>query len=288
MSNIKLITMGLPTDEQIVSRNKFIADQIYPLVIKPIDDKRYIMLFSAYENCTESFTFLQLLILAENLEAKKFIDNMDIHINKICHNIKLLNIYNDIIKKLKSDNLYSTDLRMKESEKFNAYYKCTAIKKNNDNAEVLDVYIARNKFIAINLYLNKLDNFIDNKFLLLEENNMKKFESIEKIEYDSSMNFGTWIISHYVLYSSPYKKYKVNIISKPKKDKILISPLSTDLYLSFYKEDILIKNKVEDSKYIYLIYDEYDREKVTGYSVLKIAKELANKNGIINTDIIYY
>lgn len=313
---MELIKLGLPKEENIVSRNKFIANQILPIGFKPANKSgtMFLVLFVASQDMDESCIYLQFMISINSKFEEQYLKNHELNIVNMKAGSKVYSTYKELVKDLNKSNLYSTDLALNDEDDFPLYYHSIAVRPiDNTHASVLDIYLNREYFVKLNIYLNRLNNIGHNHIKRIEQElvitklapelsftdpklNNIEFVSIEKIKHDATArvvtSFGTININHYTMWCGP-SVFKMNYLSPIDKDHISIplsNPLDINLYDAFYNKHNIIQDIFTYNDQLFILYEDYSD--ITGEfkntKVLKISKELADKTNFIDYNNMIY
>lgn len=302
---MELAKLGLPKEENIVTRNKFIANNVLPIAFKPTNVKnRFLALFVAIQDIDESCIYLQSIIAINNKFELDYIMHHELNIANMTKNSKTLEAYQNMIKNMTNSNIYATDFIMNDEKDFPLYYHSLAIKAiDQTHASVLDLYFNRDYFIKINLYLNRLANI--NKFsnnhvpeALFNDPRLHNIEfvQIEKIKHDATARIvtqhGTININHYTMWCGP-SVYKMNYLSPIDKDHTSIplsNPLDINLYNAFYESHTFIDELITYNDQVFLLYEE--RSEITkdfkSMKALKLSKELVDKTNFLDSNNMIY
>lgn len=257
-----LYRVGMPEDDDIIVRDKFIIDIIIPLCIKKISEEQYSILYFAEQESTESSIFLQSIIkFDENDEG--FLNNHPLNVINIQRNPDRLAFYNEKIKHI-NGNMFNTDFDMEEYEENRRYFYAKGIKALNlkdgvTKAALMDLLITRDNFIKINLFMTnflKLDYSAESIFINKKIKNVQ-FLTVNSVKLNgSAANRLTGIVySSYYIGRGP-TQYRMNFIS-PYKEGKLVNPMLPNTFAALYQEDFLIKNIIFDGHKdrIYILYE---------------------------------
>ena len=302
---MELAKLGLPKEENIVTRNKFIANNVLPIAFKPTNvENRFLALFVAIQDIDESCIYLQSIIAINNKFELDYIMHHELNIANMAKNSKTLEAYQNMIKNMTNSNIYATDFIMNDEKDFPLYYHSLAIKAiDQTHASVLDLYFNRDYFIKINLYLNRLANI--NKFsnnhiheALFNDPRLNNIEfvQIEKIKHDATARiatqYGTININHYTMWCGP-SVYKMNYLSPIDKDHTSIplsNPLDINLYNAFYDKHVFIDEFIVYHDQVFVLYEEKSEitDDFKSMKALKLSKELADKTNFIDYNNMIY
>lgn len=292
---MQIAKLGLPLNEFVVSKNKFVANHIFPIAIKSTaKNDMFLLLFYTYQDFDDSVAFFQLMVHVDNPFDQEYLFNHHMHIKNTSMSPEREKMYTEYISKLNTENIYASDFDFVEDKEHKNYYHSVGIRGiDNSHAAWLDIYLPRNVYIKIRLYLDK---FINTKgahefiFLSPKYNNLK-FESIEQIKYDATSTFELHDklvnISHYTMHCGP-TKFVMNLVTPIDDNHInsaLRNPLDINLYMSFYKDHTYITDIIVDKEYVYLLYEElYDVDNKTFKAVyaLKIPTDLINTTNFVD------
>ena len=300
-----LVKLGLPKEENIVTRNKFIVNKIVPIAIRETNiENQFIILFAASQDYDDSYVFLQILVNTENELDLEYLKNHNLNIfrfkdKKVYNeNNKEFASYLQIISKMTSSNVYGTDLRMEESKDHPFYYHCVAVRAiDKSHASLLDLYFTTDNFVKTNIYLNRIISIPFNKYIHEEIFQNKKFNNVEMVGVETVKIDGTKTVNHLTVsyYTTHYtmncgpSKYVFNWLTVGSDKNILKNPLDSSLYDSFYKDHFDAKESFLDNKYCYLIYEE--KSPIDGsfkkIKVLRLKPELVEKTNIVDYENIF-
>ena len=291
-----LYRVGLPEDIDIIVRDKFIVDKINPFCIKKISDDQYSMLFYLEQHSTDADLFLQCIFKFDK-DDEGFLNNHPLNIVNIQREQDRLNDYNDKISNM-SGNVFNTDFDMEKDSENPRYFYCKAIKalnlgESNTKASLMDLYITRDNFIKISLFLVKflkMDYSAEAIFKSSKINNLE-FVNIEHIKLNGSCidKGNNLVYSNYTLGVGP-TTYNLNFISPAIENRDLINPM---LYNSFdnYRDSFVINDIIKDihNNVIYILYEV--RAKITNsYKktiILVLAKDIYDHSNFVEYDKVY-
>ena len=157
---MELYRLGLPNDNVIIARDKFIIDIIIPLSIKKINDKDYSILFFAEQTSTESSLFLQSIIAMSEEEDEGFLNNHPLNIINIQRDPERLKFYNEKIDSMHG-NTFNTDFDMCQNKEEPRFFSAISTKPiyvagaKEAQASVMDLLITRDNFIRLSLFFTK-------------------------------------------------------------------------------------------------------------------------------------
>lgn len=290
-----LYRMGTPTDESIVSRDKFIINQMLPVVIRKASENHYMILFLCTQSSDDEKIYLQMSINADNIKDKEFLDSHSLNIEVIRTNLNRLQMYSDMIEDITDSNVYVTDLMMEESEEFKFHYKSMGIRTvDKEYASVVDLYITRDVYIQINMFfIHFMAKDITAESVFMSKKYHKvEFVSIDHIKLDASYHDikNDIVFNHYTVGCGP-TIFKFNYISPHIKLRKLKNPMIDIHYSVFYGKDFVMSDMIYDSKRdcLYLIYEETDSitNKFKCTKALRLNKEIYEKSNFMNIEKIY-
>lgn len=304
-----------PNEEQIVTRNKFIVNDIFPIAIQatPIELNKFIILFQAHQDYDDSFIYIQIMVQAENdFIDKEFFVRHPLNMDNIKNNKDIQKIYNNMISKMNGNNLYISDLKMTECESQPMYFQSCGIKViDNTHASVLDLYIPRDNYVKIMLYLDTIQNrpfsfFLDGVtnheaiFSCPKFHNIE-FVRVETVKLDGTRHFEgnkSLFTSHYTMHCGP-SKYVMNwnvgavcnTVNGEGEEVVppLINPMDKSLYDPFYSNDYFVDFLFIDNEILHVLYEErspidYSFKKM---KLLKLTKDLYDKTNFVNFGKIF-
>ncbi|MBR6289175.1 MAG: hypothetical protein IKR19_07570 [Acholeplasmatales bacterium] len=294
-----LYRLGLPDDEAIIVRDKFVVDTIIPLCLRKATDKDYALLFYAVQDSTESSLFLQSIVRVTDDLDEGFLNNHPLNLSNIRRDPKRLAFYNEKIDSMHG-NTYNTDFDMEEYEDNKTYFITHATKAiyvqstKEPQAALVDVLIPRTIFIRISLFFTKFlirDSYAESMFITPKLNNLT-FETISHVKLDgSSWNKATGMVyNHYTMGNGP-TMYKMTFISPAKKDGKLRNPMIAEHYNTFYGKDFLIRDIIFDyhKDRIFVLYEL--RSDITnqykGTKILVLNKEIYDHTNLVDLYKVY-
>lgn len=302
---MELAKIGMPNKENVVVKNKFIANEILPIAFKPTTTKdRFLVLFVAIQDNDESCVYFQSMLSIKDDFELDYMIHHSLNIINMKENSKALETYKGLVKNMTSSNVYMTDFTMDIIEDHPMYYHATAIRAiDQTHAAILDVYLPREIFIKINLYISRLANI--NKFSLQHIPEMLfrdprlasiEFVTIEKIKHDATARIvtekGTINMNHYTMWCGP-SEYRMNYLSPIDKDHVSIplsNPLDINLYNAFYDKHVFIDEYIVFGDEVFILYEE--KNDITGefksMKALRLSKELVDKTNILDYNNVIY
>ena len=144
--------------ENIVSSNKFVANNIYVVAVKEIDKQSFLILFMCRQDFDESYIYLQIAVIMENEFEYEYFHNHSLNLYNLKDNPDKKEEYDKLIGKMNDDNIYSCDINMHEDDTHPRYYTCRAIRQiDSTHASMLQVYFPLHNFVRLNAYFNKID-----------------------------------------------------------------------------------------------------------------------------------
>ena len=297
-----LLKVETPNEINIVTRNNFIVNRILPVSIKKCNAENfYMFLFSAKQDYDDGYIYLQLCIGMENGFETDYISNHPLNIERNKDNPEKMEAYKNIISNLNDHNLYSCSLDMRLDSSHPMYYHSIAVRTIDKNhSSVLDLYIPRDNFVILSLYLNSLINCIKNKEDLFTSSLFRDIEyvNIETIKYDCTAHDwdadkivmekdpkrGYCYQSHYTMNCGP-SEYRVNYCSRSKTSpRGLKNPLDQSLYKAFYNTDCRVSFMFFDENILCILY--FVGGKKT--KLLRLTKELYDKTNFVDQENIFY
>lgn len=294
-----LYRLGLPSDEDVIVRDKFIVDTIIPLCLKKASDKDYSILFYAVQDSTESSLFLQSIIRVTDDLDEGFLNNHPLNVTNIQRDSKRLAFYNEKIDSMKG-NTYNTDFDMEEDEDNKRFFHANATKvmylksTEKPHAALVDLYVTRENFIRISLFFTKFlvrDSYAESMFITPKLNNVS-FEKITHVKLDgSSRNKSTGMVyNHYTMGNGP-TMYRMTFISPEKKDGKLKNPMIPEHYNTFYGSDFLIRDIIFDYHLDRLLILYELRSDITnqykGTKILVLDKEVYDHTNFVDLYKVY-
>ena len=294
-----LYRLGLPDDEAIIVRDKFIVDTIIPLCLRKATDKDYTILFYAVQDSTESSLFLQSIVRVTDDLDEGFLNNHPLNIVNIQKDPKRLAFYNEKIDSMHG-NTYNTDFDMEEDQDNKRYFHANATKAiyvkstKEPQAALVDLLITRDNFVRLSLFFTKFlirDTYAESMFITPKLTNIS-FEKITHVKLDgSSWNRATGMIyNHYTMGNGP-TMYRMTFISPEKKNGKLRNPMIAEHYNTFYGKDFLIRDIIFDSHQdrIFVLYEL--RSEITnqykGTKVLVLDKEIYDHTNFVDLYKVY-
>ena len=296
--------VGMPSEENIVTRANFIANKIIPVGIRVANvEGSFIFLFKAIQDYDDSEKYFQIIMTAEDMFYYDKVKEYHLYINRMKDKDK--EIYHKHIEGIKNNpsKIYGTDFCFIKDDEHRNYYRCNAVRAvDQTHAEVLDVYISSDMYIRIRVYLSNITQcmikyyaarfeyvFIDRLFHEI------KILDVSHVEYNGTTQYMDAVnTSHYTMYCSGPKAYKMNfntLVSQEFKEKPLSNPITYEDYNAIYEKDFYITEIVlEDDDGVLLIWAEYDdKQVIKNPHALKLTKELVNKTNFLDdNNVIYY
>lgn len=287
-----LVKLGLPKDENIVSRNKFVVNRIFPIAIRSTTvPDQFIVLFIAYQDYDESFLYFQMMVKVENAFEQTYLENHELNLNRFQNNKndKSLEVYQKLISKITEFNVYATDFNMISDPERPFYFSSTCVRAiDKTHASVMDIYFTTDNFIKMQIYLNRFINAPSSKLIHEEIFRDQKYHNIEVVNIESVkmdctkeesayelMNFFT---THYTMHCGP-SKYVMNWSIVETSGRPLKVPLDVNLYNTFYQFHHKVTDVFIHDDYLYILYIE--KSEVDGSykktKILKLNKELTDK-----------
>lgn len=309
-----LVKLGLPKEENIVTRNKFITNKIIPIAIRNTNvNDQFIILFVAFQDYDDSYIFLQLLVKAENQFDYMYLKNHNLNISQFSENKDLnskeqtrLEAYKQFIDKMNNTNVYATDLQTNKDINYPLYYHFSGVKAiDKSHASVLDIYLPIDNFIKIKVYLNRMISkpfelmfhesvFSDEKFHNIEIVNIEtvKLDCTKCVDRTLSLGINkvnnAEYTTHYTMNCGP-SKFVLNFTVVSIRDKIIKFPLDANLYDTFYSTHHEVKDFFLDDNHLFIIYEE--NSLIDGsfkkMKVLKLKPELIDKTNFVDFDKIF-
>lgn len=290
-----LYRMGTPPEDKIVSRSKFVVNQMLPVVIRKASDNHYMILFVCTQSSDDEKMYIQMSINADNVVDKEFLDSHSLNIEVIRTNVNRLQMYADMIDDITDNNVYVSDLMMEESEEFKFHYKTLGVRTiDNQFASVVDIYLTRDVYIQINMFfIHFMAKDITAESVFMSKKYHKvEFVSIDHIKLDASYHDlnNDIVFSHYTIGCGP-TLFKFNYITPHIKNRKLKNPMVDVHYSIFYGKDFLMSDLIYDSKRdcLYLIYEEYNEisNKFKCTKALRLSREIYEKSNFMNNEKIY-
>ena len=297
---MELYRVSLPEEEKIIVKDKFIIDNIIPLCIKKLTEDQYSILFFAEQESTETSIFLQSIIALMDETDSGYLNNHPLNVDIIRRDKNRLAFYNEKIDSMKG-NIFNTDFDMVQCEEDNKLYfhanasKPIYIKSNKEpQAALMDLYITRDNFIKISLFLTKFlvkDNSAESVFISKKLKNIK-FEKIDHAKLDgSAVNKAThFVYSHYTLNHGP-SIYQMTFISPEIEGRKLKNPMIAEHFMTFFGDSFLITDIIFDyhKNRIFIIYEV--RSSVTNQyketKALILNKDVYDHTNFVVLDKIY-
>lgn len=284
----------LPAEETIVSKDKFIINDILPLCIRNFGNNIYSVLFLAIQNTTESKIFLQIALNASNSSDKEFLDKHILNIENIQKDIDRFKFYVESTKDADNSILYNTSFDMEEINTMPYFFSQGARSIDKNHNAIMDLYISRDNFIKLNLFFIRFmnhDNLAETIFVNPKLLNVK-FSTIDNIRLDASAtDISSRIVCNHYTCNSGKETYKFNFISRKIPGRTLKHSIIPETYSSFYSEHFTITDMIYEPHRdcIYIIYEVRseltDRYKET--KILLLDKEFYDKTNLLDTDKIY-
>ena len=294
--------VGMPSEDNIVTRCNFIANKIIPIGIRVAKlEGTFIFLFKAIQDYDDSEKYFQIIMNTNDIFYYDKVKDYHLYVNRMSGKDK--EIYHKHIEGLNTNSpkIYGTDFVFNKDDEHRNYYKCNAVRAvDQTHAEVLDIYISSDMYIKIKLYLSNITQnlikypasrfeyiFIDKLFHEI------KILEVSHVEYNGTAQYMDAVnTSHYTMYCSGPKAYKMNIntfVSQEYKGKPLSNPMNYETYMAIYKNDFYITNIILEDDGVLLIWAEYDEKQVyKNPHALKLSMELVNKTNFLDDNNIIY
>lgn len=296
-----LINITMPPEEYIMKKESFVVDSIIPVAIRATgNNTQYLFLFAACEECDERYMYFQILVQSENEIDTNFLTKHYLNINNLKSDSRRLKAYTEIMQKLGTDNLFSTDFNIKKDEN-SLYYHSRGVRPIGENkAHVVDIYFSLKCFVKLKLYLHRCINVPmistchENIFRDESYNNIS-VEKIESIKMDCTKvedngDISSLYTTHYTINLGIKVLFKFNYMITDDKNKNVKFIMDSNLYNDLYNKDTLINEIFYDNNFVYLVYREMSiiDGSLKSIKLLKMDKELANKNtNILNPNNIF-
>lgn len=315
---MKLIHLGMPSEEQINTTKEFFVNKLYPIVIKPVSEKHdaFMILFVAKQQIDDRYMFFQLGIKPEREIEQEFLYYSNISINKLSfpdndniripsHIAKRIEEYNKIVSNIDSTNLYSTDFECVEDESNMYYYIAKGVKVSSvkDKADIINIHLNAECYIKLSLYLRDMIEHNAVNYAAEEIFKSEYFRGIDMINIEQTKLDATkkhtplnelgesLYTTHYTMNCGP-SVYKLNwtVAEEDRNYSDLKIALDTKLYDAIYGKDEYINNYFQDNLYFYIIYAQ--RYSIDGtvkkLRVLRLLKsKFINKTNFINKKFIF-
>lgn len=290
---MRIVKLDNVKEENIVSQQRFIINDILLIRISKINDEFYKFLFLAHQDFRDEYIYLQTIIEIEDaMEQAKF-DLM----YKYYNDESTKESVTKLISKLSSDNLFSCDLSMKLNNEFPLYYKSNGIRKVDDkHICVRELYFSRDSFVKVNIFIKDLLMFyINYKIFNDPKYTNMDFVKIELVKYNGTKQDLLKTIyckspedledrkytSHYTMNCGP-SQFVLNFECILEKDKQLINPLDKDIYNANYQQDVLVENLFLHDDVLYLLYEKED-----SVTILKLTEDLYDHTNFVDLRKIF-
>ena len=281
----------------IVSENDFIINSLYPIGFKETSvENNFMFLFGAYQDFEDKYIYLQILFKIEDPFEYNIIKEHHNYIPNYEGNPDQASAYQHMISEMNDDNLYATDFIMSKSDR-PFYYSAIAVKKDDaTHARLLHLYIPRNTFIRIKIFLENLDvrgsvfpcsifanpAFNNPKFVDVDE--LKRCETCEAATKEKFVDTHYEMICGPDLYKMNYRSYKhpTYKLANELDQNIFNSQYSTNYYLQY-----IIRDETEDMLYVIhcgekLRYEKDIIEPTGSIVVLKLDNRFIDRTNFLN------
>lgn len=288
-----LAKISIPKEENVVSREKYVLNGIFPIGFKESNVKgSFLFLFGAYQDWNEKVIYLQFLFQTEDPFEYEALKNHNNYIPNYEDSIEKKSVYVKMIEHMTDSNLYATDFILNKSSK-DYYYEMVAIRAIDEkHADVLNIYVPRQNYVKIKAFMENLNSraTVFNTSLFADKRLSKiEYVKIEQLKRDETAVVGDgtkFVDTHYTMNCGP-STYKMNYRSNIKKDGTLTNPLDSDIYSATYSCDFYIEYIIQDDDEILVIFDEDadvfgNSTEGRGTKALRLNKELADKTNFVN------
>lgn len=283
-----------PPEDEIVSTDKFIVNNIIPIAIKHIQDDRFLFLFLAGQDCVDKYLYLQMLVTANNETENIQLDTHHMNLSNIMKDENKQKTYLEATKQLSENGLFTTDFNMSESDKYPGYYESFAMRKSFESKDkeyfiTRTLYIPRGNYIRLRLFLNfnYLDQYGINYCFGEKRFDTIEYVNIEKVVHDATTRDNDNNVSHYTMWCGP-SVFKMNVITPvddKHKDAKLANPLDKGLYDAFYSEHTYINDVIIEGYKVGIVYDDPDSHKIR---LLLLDERLYRKTNFKNINNYIY
>jgi hypothetical protein len=286
-----LVKLGLPKEENIVSRNNFVVNKIFPIAIRSTTvPDQYIVLFVAHQDYNASYLYFQIMVKVENAFDQTYLEEHELNIKRYQNNqnSKSLEAYQKLISEITPNNLYATDFNMVQDPLHPMYFKSTCVRAiDNTHASIVDIYLPISNFVKIKVYLNRFTSLPIKKYIHEELFNDPIYNNIELVNIETVKMDCTkaeqvlenkeLFTTHYTMNCGP-STYLMNWSIIETKELPLKVPLDLNLYDTFYKFHYNVKDVFLQDDNLYIVYkDSIICDKCTKAKVLRLNKELTDK-----------
>ena len=284
--------------DNIIDESKFVINSLYPIGFKETNLKGcFMFLFGAYQDYMDKYLYLQILFQTEDALEYEMIKKHPNYIPNYEKDPAQKTAYLHMISKMADDNLYATDFIMDIDYADPSYHLSKAIRKVNketNEAELLDLYIPKNTYVRLKIFLENLNvrsGIFSCEVFGNPRFNNPIFITIQDIRRDETAyaaNRQLFVDTHYEMYSGP-DTFRMNYRTFINKDKKLANELDQDFFASQYSTNYYIEYIIKDEDDILFIYDDvklrYDKEeesKAKSVYVCRIPKELVDKTNFLD------
>ena len=293
-----LYRIGMPNDQDIIVRDRFIVDELYPLCIKKLNETQYSILFEGKQLSTETTMFFQ-TIIGYDVTDEGFLNTHFLNVVNIQRDHERLKFYNERVKTMKG-NVFNTDFDMQQDEEHKMYFKTYGIKtlrmknSNDDRASLLDIYLTRDNFVRMYLFLSK---FLNKDLSAVEVFSNKKLNNIQymtikhvQLNGSSENRANGLVYSSYTLGAGP-TQYRMTFISPMKPNGVLVNRMLPETFQWLYMEDFVINNIIYDNHKdrIFVLY-EYRSSLNNSYKatyLLSLDKEIYDHTNFVDIYKVY-
>lgn len=304
---MQLLKIGLPDDNSIVARNRFVLNRVYPIAIQPTDDtSNFVILFAGFQDYDETYMYFQAMVTCRNISEVEYFNKNDLNIKNLNEKDtspkmqEKVKAYKAITNDITSSNLFITDFNMKEDKEFSFYYHAIGVCAiDKSHARLLDLYFPRDNFIKLTLYFKKITEAPSVKYRHENIFRDQKYRNIEYVLIETVKDDATCVvdtelvgiskyITHYEMHCGP-SKYIMNFLVVDRNDRVIANPLDTKMYQTFYGNHFNVSEYFEFDNDLFIIYHEFSLvdNSFKKTSALRLKKELADKTNFINRDFIF-
>lgn len=284
---MRIVKLDNVKEENIVSQQRFIINDILPIKLSKINDEFYKFLFIAHQDFRDEYLYLQTIINVEDAVEQAQID----FIYESYNDDSKKESIGKLISKLSKENMFSCDLTMESAPDFPLYYKSNGIRKVDDkHVCVRELYFSRDTFVKVNIFVRDLFSFfINNRIFTDPKYSNMNFVKIELLKYNGTKE-ENWKLdarnqskytSHYTMNCGP-TRFVMNFECVLEKGKQLINPLDKNIYNATYQQDPLIEKLFLNDGILYLLFEKED-----SVTILRLSEDLYNHTNFVDLRKIF-
>lgn len=291
-----------PEEKYIVSRKEFFINELVPLIIKPMKQNIFGILFKGTQDVTENSLYFNSMIVSQDEDEDAMLNNCLLSMNSISKNAERSNMYKDITKDMRPNNMYNCGFNMTECEDKRKYFTCKAYRNTTSMIETpipmveeLTLYVPREVWVQLNLFYLRLNELAPTPEMVFIDPTLKQVEFIDinhiKLNATWSEIGSKVVMCNYTIGRGP-TQFSFNYMA-PRLDaeKKVRNIVNKDVYASFYSNDPMIGDIIYDphGDKVYLIYIRIDpvTDKYKDTKILRLSKEFYERSNFVDYNKIY-